>query len=165
MALAVQAAYLRGNSDLGHDSLIVNTLETSRAELELGGEKVAVTQESKFPRAGESTLTLHMAKPARFGLIVRVPKWARMPPLVSDFKLTVNDEPSVSAGTLGYAVVRPREWKDGDRVKLSFKLVARVLLGHFGDTGQAALAWGPFVLAYDASMNPWACRRSAPWAC
>ena len=95
-----------------------------------------------------------MAKPAKFGLIVRAPKWARMPPLVSDFKLTVNDEPGVSTGTLGYAVVRPREWKDGDRVKLSFTLVARLILGHFGDTGRAALNWGPFVLAYDASMNP-----------
>ena len=95
-----------------------------------------------------------MAKPAKFGLIVRAPKWARMPPLVSDFKLTVNEEPGISTGTLGYAVVRLREWKDGDRVKLSFRLVARMLLGHFGDTGQAALKWGPFVLAYDASMNP-----------
>jgi DUF1680 family protein len=154
MALAVQAAYLRGNSDLGPDSLIVNTLETSSAELQLGGETVSVTQESNFPRAGETALTLHLSNPAKFGLMVRIPRWARMPPLVSDIRLTVNDEPSVSAGTAGYAAVRPREWNDGDRIRLSFKLVARLVLGHFGETGQAALAWGPFILAYDASLSP-----------
>jgi DUF1680 family protein len=159
MALAVQAAYLRGNSDLGPDSLIVDTLETSRAELDLGGGRVTVSQESKFPRSGESLLTLHMARPATFGLLVRVPKWAKVPPLVSEFKITINDGPSFSAGTSsGYAAVAPRgqlrEWKDGDRIKLTYRLAARLVLGHFGDTGRAALAWGPFILAYDASMNP-----------
>jgi DUF1680 family protein len=158
MALAVQAAYLRGDPDLGPDTLIVNTLETSRAEMELGGEKVTVSQESTFPRSGESLLTLHMAKPAKFGLLIRVPRWVKVPPLVSEFKITINDEPSFSAGTSsGYAVLGPRgqlrEWKDSDRIRLSYKISARLVLGHFGDTGRAALAWGPFILAYDASMN------------
>ena len=50
--------------------------------------------------------------------------------------------------------VRPREWKDGDRVRLSYKLGPRLVPGHFGNTDRAALAWGPFVLAYDQARNP-----------
>ena len=62
MALAVQAAYLRDNSDLGHDLLIVNTLETSRAELRAGwGQGRGNSGEQVSPR-GESTITLHMAE-------------------------------------------------------------------------------------------------------
>lgn len=157
MALAVQTAYLTRNSDLGPDSLIVNTLESSRAEVELSGERVSVTQESKFPRAGDTTLTLRMAKPATFGVLVRVPRWAKASPIVSDVRITVNDEPGVPAVLSGFAVIpRPgstREWKDGDRIRISCKLVGRLVLGHFGDTGRAALAWGPFILAYDTSFN------------
>ena len=59
-----------------------------------------------------------MAKPATFGLLVRVPKWVKVPPWTSNFKLTVNDQPNGSVGLGGYARVRPREWKDGDHVKL-----------------------------------------------
>ena len=134
--------------------LVVNTFESSRVELELDGQKVSLTQSSQFPRAGEGTLTFHMAKPATFGLLVRVPKWVQVPPWNSNFKLTVNDQAKTSTGSRGYAVVRPREWKDGDRVNLSYKLGPRLILGHFGNTDRAALAWGPFVLAYDQARNP-----------
>ncbi|MGA2254389.1 MAG: beta-L-arabinofuranosidase domain-containing protein, partial [Thermoguttaceae bacterium] len=51
MALAPQAAYLRGRGADG-DVLVVSTLETSRATLELGGQKVMVEQKSDFPRGG-----------------------------------------------------------------------------------------------------------------
>ena len=76
MALAVQAAYLK--IEAGEQrALVVNTFEDSRVEIELDGQTVSLTQSSQFPRAGEGTLTFHMAKPATFGLLVRVPKWVR----------------------------------------------------------------------------------------
>ena len=53
-----------------------------------------------------------------------------------------------------YEPVLPREWRDGDRVKLSYNLGPRLIPGHFGNTDHAALAWGPFVLAYDQARNP-----------
>ena len=39
-------------------------------------------------------------------------------------------------------------------VHLSYKLGPRLVLGHFGNTDRAALAWGPFMLAYDQARNP-----------
>ncbi len=154
MALAVQAAYLTVKTARA-EHLVVSTFENSRVELEVGGQRVSLTQSSLFPRVGEGTLTFHMAKPATFGLLVRVPKWVQVPPWTANFKLTVNDGPEEgSGGLMGYARVRPREWKDGDRVHLSYKLGSRLVPGHFGDTDRAALAWGPFVLAYDQARNP-----------
>jgi DUF1680 family protein len=155
MALAVQAAYLNFRPD-GADALLVNTFETSRAELELGGEKVSVVQSSRFPREGESTLTLHMVRPARFALLVRVPKWVRMPSGADHFMMAVNNQSELAGREKfsDHAIVQAREWKDGDRVTLSYKLGPRLLTGHHGNAGRAALAWGPFVLAYDESRNP-----------
>ena len=153
MVLAVQAAYLKTKTP-GTELLVINSFEDSQLELELDGQKVSLTQSSQFPRAGEGTLTFHMAKPATFGLLVRVPKWVKGPPWTSNFKLTVNDQPNGSVSIGGYARVRPREWKDGDHVKLTYRLGPRLIVGHFGNTDRAALAWGPFVLAYDQAMNP-----------
>ena len=48
MALAPQAAYLRGR-DNGGDVLLVSTFETSQATLEFGGQWVTVEQQSEFP--------------------------------------------------------------------------------------------------------------------
>src|SRR5271166_1411510 len=147
------AAYLKTKTP-GAELLVINSFEDSQLELELDGQKVSLTQSSQFPRAGEGTLTFHMAKPATFGLLVRVPKWVKGPPWTSNFKLTVNDQPNGSVSIGGYARVRPREWKDGDHVKLTYRLGPRLIVGHFGNTDRAALAWGPFVLAYDQAMNP-----------
>ncbi len=153
MALAVQAAYLKLNG-LDREHLVINTFEDSRVETEVNGQKVSLTQSSRFPRAGEGTLTLHLAKPATFGLLVRVPKWVQVPPWSSNFKLTVDGETKTTIGLGGFLSVRPREWKDGDRVQLSYKLGPRIIPGHFGNSDRAALAWGPFVLAYDQARNP-----------
>ena len=75
MALAPQAAYLRGREAEG-DVLLVNTLESSRATLSLGGHEVTVEQPSDFPCRGESMLKLRLAEPAKFAVRVRVPVWA-----------------------------------------------------------------------------------------
>ena len=66
----------------------------------------------------------------------------------------MDGETQSSIGIGGFLSVRPREWKDGDRVQLSYKLGPRLIPGHFGNTDRAALAWGPFVLAYDQARNP-----------
>ena len=102
-----------------------------------------------------------MGKPATFGLLVRVPKWVQVPLSTDNFKLTVNGQPDGFAGLEGYATVRPRQWKDGDGVKLSYRLGPRLIPGRFGNADRAALAWGPFVLAYDEARNPGLPRASA----
>ena len=67
MALAAQAAYLR----IGPDRLMVNTFETSEAELDLGGQRVSVDARSDFPHRGRSLITLSMTNSATFGIATR----------------------------------------------------------------------------------------------
>jgi len=137
MALVPQAAYLRSG-----EAVLVSTLETSRASLELGGQRVTVEQQSQFPRRGESVLTLRLPKPATFAVKIRVPAWAA--PLTAE---------SVTARS-GWAVLPARERHDGDRIAVKFNLTPRLIVGQHGNAGRAALAWGPFVLAYDQTRNP-----------
>jgi hypothetical protein len=141
MALAPQTAYLRVRSD-GGDTLLVSTFETSHATLVLGGQEVTIEQQSGFPRTGESALTLRLARPAAFAIKVRVPTWAA--------PLTI-DGAKIEAG---WAVLPARTWKDGDQIPVKFNLSARLVLGDHTNAGRAALAWGPFVLAYEQNANP-----------
>lgn len=147
MALAPQTAYLKTRRD-GADALAVSTFETSRATFDLNGTTVAVEQQSDFPRRGLSELVLRPGKPARFALQVRAPDWA------APVSLRVNGRSVKAALRDGWLALPAREWKDGDRVEVRFSLGASVLTGTHGNTGRAALRWGPLVLAYDQSRNP-----------
>lgn len=140
MALAPQAAYLRGRTK-NHDSLLINTFETSRATLMLDGQQVTIEQNSSFPYKGQSTLTVRMAKPARFALKVRSPAWAA--PL------------GIAGASIqgGWAELPARTWKDGDVLTVKFTMGSRFNTGEYTHAGRAALAWGPFVLAYESAAN------------
>ncbi len=145
MALAPQAAYLRGHGD-GGDALLVSTLETSRATLELGGQKVTVEQASEFPRRGQSTITLRMAHAGSFGVKVRMPGWA----VPAEVQVAGEKHNTDSAGWLALPL---RTWNSGDRIEIAFHLAPRLILGDYGNAERAALAWGPFVLAFDQQRN------------
>ena len=141
LALAPQTAYLRGRGRAS-DVLLISSFETSRATLSLGGQRVTVEQRSDFPYRGESRLTLRMARPARFALKVRAPAWSL--PLALE-GATLN---------AGWAELPARLWQDGDQLKLGFQLASRMLTGEGTHLDRAALAWGPFVLAYEQQANP-----------
>ena len=143
LALAPLAAYFKLDG-----ALAVSTFESSRAVLELDRARVTVQQQSDFPRQGQSTLTLGLSQPAAFAVRLRVPDWA------APLRLQVNGEPVAAPMQAGWAVVAAREWKDGDRIALSFSLGASVLTGQHGNAGRVALRWGPFVLAYEEARNP-----------
>jgi hypothetical protein len=101
-----------------------------------------VEQRSAFPFKGEATLTLRMARPARFALKLRAPAWAQ-PLLLEGATLQA-----------GWAELPARQWQDGDQLRLGYRLASRVLTGETTHAGRAALAWGPFVLAYEQQANP-----------
>jgi hypothetical protein len=114
----------------------------------LGGQSVSVKQLTDFPRSGQTTLTLHMSQPASFGLRIRAPAWAQ--PLT----LKISGDLVTAETAEGWLVVPPRTWKDGEQIELQLSLQGRLVLGEHGNTGRAALVWGPMVLAYDADHNP-----------
>jgi len=136
LALAPMLAYLEAG-----DTILVNTLETSRARLQVGGHPVEIGQESQFPYEGRSILTIKTDAPTRFALKVRAPAWAG--------SLQAGD----ASGRDGWVTLPAREWKNGDQVAITFNLSGRVIHGDYTNYGHLAYAWGPYILALDEAIN------------
>jgi DUF1680 family protein len=136
LALAPTLAYLKADG-----VICVSTLETSRARFQVGGRDVEVGQESQFPFAGRSTLTVRAPSGARFTLKIRAPSWAE--PMRA----------GAASSRDGWITLADREWKDGDLVEVTFNLGARVIHGDFTNYSRVAYAWGPFVLALEDVPN------------
>ena len=83
-----------------------------------------------------------MKNPARFALKLRCPTWARALNLPG------------ARMRAGWAEIPQRNWSDGDTIPISYQLAARIMTGEASNLGRAALAWGPFVLAYEQQANP-----------
>lgn len=147
LALAPQTTYLKAKVN-GTDALLVSTFETSSVTTELGGQPVTVAQRSEFPLKGVSWLQVKSGQPARFALHLRVPPWA------SPLRAKVNAKPFAIAVKEGWAVLSARQWSNGDSVELRYHLGPNLVLGEHGNSGTAAMTWGPFVLAYDENRNP-----------
>ncbi|MDF2441139.1 MAG: hypothetical protein JWN98_2123 [Abditibacteriota bacterium] len=146
VALTPQLAYFKYFQG-GAESLAVNFFESSRAKLMLAGQAVEVEQRSGFPRAGQSEIVMHLARPTRFGLKVRVPSWA------APMTLQVGQSRATSVTKSGWLEVSPRRWQNGDRVRVQFRLTGSLQRGTTSNSGRAALRWGPLVLAYDSAHN------------
>jgi uncharacterized protein len=147
MALAPFEAYLTEQTG-GTDALLVSTFETSSARVKFGGKEVKVEQRSRFPFAGGSELIVEPSQPARFAIFIRTAPW------LGPLELKVNNKIVPCAVQNGWAVIPKRRWSSGDRVAIDFTLDPRVVSGTHHNKGLAALEWGPFVLAYDAALNP-----------
>ncbi|HEY4989243.1 MAG TPA: beta-L-arabinofuranosidase domain-containing protein, partial [Opitutaceae bacterium] len=137
LALAPAAAYLQGEA-----SIYVNTFEPSRVRVKLDAQDVELVQESGFPRTGESVLVVHTPREVRFGLRIRVPDWA--------VPLRVGGQDFGA----GWATLPERLWREGDRIRFSYNLSGHVIRGEYANYSRAAFAWGPFILAADATQNP-----------
>ncbi len=149
MAMLPSLAYFTRRETNGNETPVVNLFEAGRATLSLGGRKVTITQQTDFPRAGRSLLTLGLERPATFALHVRAPEWGEH----MDVKV-IGPQGFTVTTERGWASVAPRRWKNGDRVTLDVNLHAHLVNGAGGNAGRAALIFGPLVLAYDTERNP-----------
>ena len=147
MALAPQAAYFRGH-DRDGDTVFINTLETSRATLKLGDKSVTIEQGAVFPYGGCSEIKFRVDKAATFGIAIRVPVWA-----LRAWALSSALETGGWQRKDGWLRLPPRSWDNGDEILFFFHISPKLIAGDHGNAGRAALAWGPFVLAYDQDRN------------
>jgi DUF1680 family protein len=129
----------------------VHLYAQGRATLDLGGRKVALAQQTRYPWDGEVVVTVEPATPGRFTLHLRVPGWAR------GATVSVNGGPATPASPAkGYARVE-REWKAGDRVTLSLPMPVERVRAHPAvrqDAGLVALQRGPLVYCLESADNP-----------
>ena len=112
-----------------------------------GGGTVKLTQQTSYPEADLSTLTLELDRPTRFALNFRVPSWTR------DASVSVNGTPvetRLAAGTWG---TLSREWHSGDRVDIRIPLVLRMEPVDRWHPDRVAVVRGPAVMVLEGDWH------------
>lgn len=147
MALVPQHGWLRFD-EKGVEGIVLNLFESSRFQTGLNDSPATIELRSEFPRAGKATITFGLRKPSTFSLRIREPRWAA--PLRVDFG---GRTLALNRSTNGWTVIPARVWNNGDTLDLTFTIGGRLVLGENSNKDKAALAWGPFILAYDDKRN------------
>jgi DUF1680 family protein len=141
------------------DTLYVNLFAESETAVTLDGTNVRVRQISRYPWAGDVTVSVQPDEAAEFTLAVRVPGWARNKPVPSGLyryldgrgagrvTVAVNGTPARVRLIKGFARIK-RRWCKGDTVTLRLPMEVRRVVAHKAvkeDRGMVALQRGPLV--------------------
>jgi uncharacterized protein len=97
-----------------------------------------VVEETDYPFRGKLTLTVKVASPLNFPMLLRIPAWAAG----ASIQVNGQAQPAPTAGS--FARVE-RTWKDGDRVIMTMPMQPR-LSRWFNDS--VAVERGPLVFSY-----------------
>ncbi|HSV16345.1 MAG TPA: beta-L-arabinofuranosidase domain-containing protein [Tepidisphaeraceae bacterium] len=142
----------------------------SRFSTTIDGQAVTIDEQTDYPFSETITFVVHVAKPAAFGLSLRLPGWTKNP------SVAVNDQPLTNAEQPGQFTTIRRTFNDGDKIVL--KLPMPIVIHHWPhDT--ASIERGPLVFSLkigesatpvqDATMQPgfpaWDKRPASPWNC
>jgi DUF1680 family protein len=133
------------------DQVAVHLYGDSTARLDVGGHRVTLTQRTDYPWDGRVAITVDLAKPAAFGLALRVPGWCRGAMLVIDGE-------TVEAAAIerhGYLHI-DRLWRGGESILLDLPMEVRALRANpavKADLGRVALARGPLVYCAEEADN------------
>lgn len=126
------------------ESLLVNLFVSSEVNWERAGGNVVVSQQTDYPAADATRLTVRQAGSGRFTMKLRIPAWS------DGASLHVNGKPvGVTPGTL--ATVE-RRWKTGDVVDLVVPQPLRTLSIDSENRNIAALMRGAIMYV---GLNPW----------
>jgi uncharacterized protein len=133
------------------DGLYVHLYVDGRAEAEIGGQTVKITQRTAYPWQGRIALTVAPAAPARFTVALRIPAWCRQAALkVNGRTLRL---PRLMAQ--GYAHIT-RRWTAGDTIDLTLAMPVERIEAHPAareDCGKVALQRGPVVYCLEEIDN------------
>lgn len=130
-----------GDSIYFHDDngIYVNLFIAS--DLDWRERGVRLVQETRFPEAEGTTLTVRTTKPQRFALRVRVPYWA-----TRGGTATLNGHRLEGFAAPGGYYVLDRTWRDGDKLAVSLPMELHLHPMPDDPTVQAVM-YGPLVLA------------------
>jgi DUF1680 family protein len=108
---------------------------------------VVVEQETLYPEAETSVLTIKTARPAQFALKLRVPGWTR------GATITVNGAPANVERTPGTWASIERTWTGGDRVEVTIPLTLRMEAVDRQHPDRVAVMRGPVVLVLEGTYH------------
>lgn len=147
-------------------ALYVNLFIGSTSDIELGGKKVQLTQQTDYPWEGKVSILVESSEAGTFDLKLRIPGWAQGKPVDSDLytyvqqptrqpSISVNGQPAELQLQNGYATLS-RNWQAGDRVELTLPMEARQVRCHKKVTtnaGKLAVERGPLVYCAEFADN------------
>ncbi len=147
--------YIYGTDD---NDLYVNLYISNEADINVGRNKVKVSQKAGFPWNGKIEITLYPEKPRKFSLKLRIPGWAadeaipgtlyRFDDNISEpHKIMVNSETARIETDNGYAKIE-RKWKSGDKIEIEYPMPVRRVIADEkikADAGRIAVQRGPVI--------------------
>jgi uncharacterized protein len=131
------------------DTLYIHLYNQNRSEVQLGGQKVQIEQQTHYPWDGEINITLNVDQPTQFELALRIPDWCH------DYQLMVNGTAVDADVAKGYARLS-RSWETGDTVTLSLAMPVERVMPHPNirhDAGHVALQRGPVIYCLEEVDN------------
>lgn len=133
------------------DTVFVHLYISGDAEVEIGGEKLRLVQESNYPWDGHIKVKVEGVQEKTFKLALRVPGWCRQ------WTVQVNGMPVEKGGNLvnGYLLLE-RCWNAGDEVELCMEMPVEVIQSNpkvNANAGCVALQRGPIVYCLEEADN------------
>lgn len=120
----------------------VNLFIPSQATIEMGGQSIALSQETEYPLNGNVQITVNPQREASFTIGLRIPAWSQKT------AVEVNGQ-KVEGVRAGQYCLIERTWKAGDRISLTTDIKARLI--EMND--MQAIERGPVVLARDTRFR------------
>lgn len=145
----------------------VNLYMSNRANLDVAGKEVVLTQTTDYPRNGDVSIRIDKNRAGSWTMKLRIPGWVRnqvvpgtlysyTDSIMPGWSVRVNGEliadPSLSSGYIAIT----RKWKAGDSVELHFDMMPRVVEAHKAvkaDRGRIAVERGPIVYCAETADN------------
>jgi DUF1680 family protein len=148
------------------EALYVNLFVAGKGKVDLGDNRVWLTQSTKYPWDGAVKISIDPEEETEFSVYIRIPGWVRDEPVPSDLYSFLNPQAnkfiiSVNGAEVdmeierGYARIH-RKWQKGDIVALDLPMTVRRVIAHDEveeNRGKVALQRGPLVYCFEGVDN------------
>jgi DUF1680 family protein len=123
------------------NGIYVNLYLPSRLTWKQNGANVSLTQQTSYPEVPETSLEIKLDRAASFVVALRIPAWAG-----PKTTLAVNGKRLASDIKPGAFLPIERDWKNGDRIEVSFDMPTTVETVDPQHSNTVALTHGPLAL-------------------
>jgi len=148
------------------DELYVNLYIASKSQIEIHGQKIGITIETKYPKDGEIKINIAPESTKQFKIKLRIPSWTKETPLPGDLYkylnptpsevvININDQPIQYQIVNGYAVI-DRIWHAGDTINIDIPMPIQQVISHEkvqDNHDKVALQRGPIVYCAESIDN------------